>query len=1130
MDQELPRHEKIKFRRDEITDLSSLPSACKVPPLGRAAIGRWTRVLARIAVGAGALVLLLAVSLYLLGVTGIGSERIRSAAERALERMAGVDVAVAMGPARITLDGSSFLALRVDDIHLRTGDGRPMVDAGMMRFGVRLIPLLWGEVRLSSAKISDARIVAAALPSTGGDWAAALRDGQGLIDPGKVPDAVFASVHDALDAVQSDSMRRIDLDNVELVLSDGGLVHAVRVEDATIRQSGAGRMEFSSDVGLDGRELGIVASAVRDVAARRITDLDVTIELDGPPASAGHQDGSVLGAGSIRLSGVEGGDGTDSRLNATASFADSVLDFGTHGQLPGDVELNATLAAGSGKIAVDRLLLKTGRSTFDFEGSIGPKPATGALGEEPAYRYDLVSDGSTLAPLDSPEPALNFIARIAGTYQLSARRLVADTIALKSGAEGGVTGNASVEFAHGKAPGILVALGVRDMPVSHVKQLWPWFSAGNARRWVLENLFGGRVVDASLQFNVVPDRLGNGVPLSGDEVFGRFQLEGSRFDTAGRIPPIRDAIGAVEFHGNDVDISLASGTVYMASGRTVAASNGTLKMTKANVPPVIGALDIDVAGEAPAIAELASYEPINAMRHVGIVPDELSGTVTGNIKADIPLQAGVDSDTLDWLVTLDYHNLALAKPFDGQKVTDADGSITVDPKKAVISADARLNGVPATLELVEPLKDGGPPRSRDISLVLDDKTRETLMPGLSTLLSGPVKVTLARTGENGRQDVSADLGGARLSIPWAGWSKGAGIPAKVNFTMQNSGSTATLSDFDLDGRTFSIQGTVTLSGGSLSSARFSKVQLNRGDDVSVSIRRSGGGYAVTVKGNSLDARSLIKQFTSDVDTATKDAGSDSISVSADVASLTGFNDERLSNLNLEYSTSGSAVNGLKVSATAGSGGTVTVSNTTSGGRRALNMRSADAGAVLRFLDIYEHMQGGGIALNLSGSAGSALSGSVDARDFQIVDEPKLASIVSNPPAGDSRSLDQALKGKIDASRVRFERGYAEIEKGEGYVKLAKGVLRGPVIGTTFQGTLYDRNNNMDMTGTFMPAYGVNRIFGEIPLFGELLGNGRDRGLIGVTYRLKGNANKPDLQVNPLSIIAPGIFRSIFEYR
>ena len=549
---------------------------------------------------------------------------------------------------------------------------------------------------------------------------------------------------------------------------------------------------------------------------------------------------------------------------------------------------------------------------------IGPKPAQGGVGEEPSYRYDMVSDGSTRSPADSPEPALKFIARVAGTYKTKSRRLVADTIAVKSGPGGEALGTASVEFVDGKAPGVSIALNVHDMPVSHVKQLWPWFSAHSARLWVLQNLFGGRVVDASLQYQVAPGRAGNGVPLSGDEVFGRFQIDGSRFDTAGRIPPIRDAVGVVEFHGNDVDISLSSGTVYMPSGRTVAASNGTLTVKQANRPPVVGRLDIDVAGEAQAIAELASYEPINAMRHVGILPGDLSGTVTGNVKADIPLESDVDTDKLGWLVALDYRGLALAKPFDGQIVTEADGSITVDPEKAVISAKARLNGIPAEIDLVEPLEADGPPASRKVALVIDDKAREAFMPGLSVLLDGTVKVALDKN-DDGSQDVTADLTDARLNIPWAGWSKGPGVPAKVGFTMKTAGDKTTLSDFDLDGKTFAIDGDVVLSGGSLSSARFDKVRLNRGDDVAVSVKRSAKGYAVDVRGKALDARPLIKQFGADADTATKTTGSDAVSISADVKSLTGFHDEKLSNLKLDYSAAGSRVNGLRVSARSSSG-------------------------------------------------------------------------------------------------------------------------------------------------------------------------------------------------------------------
>src|SRR5258705_5416482 len=95
---------------------------------------------------------------------------------------------------------------------------------------------------------------------------------------------------------------------------------------------------------------------------------------------------------------------------------------------------------------VDRLQVKTGRSTFDFAGSIGPKPPTGAAGEEPSYRYDLTSDGSTLAPAESPEPALNFFARIAGVYQVKSRKLVAEHIGVRSGSGSDVLGTAAGSF------------------------------------------------------------------------------------------------------------------------------------------------------------------------------------------------------------------------------------------------------------------------------------------------------------------------------------------------------------------------------------------------------------------------------------------------------------------------------------------------------------------------------------------------------------------------------------------------------------------------------------------------------------------------------------------------------------
>lgn len=1141
LDHEPSRHEKIRFRREEITNLDALPSAADLHPdlIRRRTAPRTLKLAFKLLASLVGLLLLLLALGYGVASWGLGRESFRAEAAKAIQAAAGPGVSASIGPARIVLDATQLLAVEVADTRLSSeATGDVVVDAGAIRLGLNLPALLSGKLLLGSAKLTDARIMPASMPSGDKrDWLAPVRDARGLIDPGKVAAATFDALHVAFDKVRAGTARRLALDDVEVILPQGGEVQRIKVLSALMTEISPGQLSFTAALDVDQRDISLEGIAARDAVSGRIELVDIAATMTdsraattGTTAADAPAAGSRLGATEFAIKGEEGAGAGPSRLSLTFTAADSQLDLGSRGVMPGEIGLAASISTDSPSVEVGSLRLATGRSSYDFNGAFGPKPATDG-NEAPVYRYELISNESTLAPIDSNEPALRFATRVAGTYDAAASLLKADQIGVRSSA-GEAIGSATVEFLAGKAPGIALALGLRDMPVTQVKQLWPWFTARSARNWVRDHLFGGQVKEGQIQFNVVAGRLGNGVPLSADEISGRFSIAGSRFDTAGLIPPIRDAVGSVEFRGNDVDVALASGTVYMPSGRTVSASNGTMRIVQANKPPVIGDLDIDVTGAADAITELVSYEPINAMRHINMTADDFSGQVSGHVKADIPLQKGIDSSKLDWLVTLNYQDLAIARPLDGQMMTEADGTIAVSPKKAVISAKGKLNGVPAEVDMVEPLRPDGPPRDRKVALVLDDKARNALAPGLSEMVSGPMRVKLD-SDKPGVRAIEADLTDAKLNVPWAGWSKGAGIPAKATFVMKTEGSTTTLSDFELDGKSFSVDGAVTLSSGSLSSAQFSSVKLNRDDNVSVYVKRNGKGYAVSVKGASLDARSLIKQFTSDTETANKTTGSGAgggVTIDADVKSLGGFHGERFSNVKLDYSGAGSKVNGLSVSAVATSGAPISIENSTEDGRRSMKVTSTDAGAVLRFLNIYENMRGGGLSISLSGSGDGPMQGPLDVRDFQVVNEPRLASIVSTRPAGDSRSLNDAVKRDIDTSRVEFERGFARVEKGKGYLKIAEGVLRGPLIGTTFQGTLYDREGNMEMTGTFMPAYGLNRLFGELPLIGLILGNGNDRGLIGVTFKLTGDANSPKLHVNPLSVIAPGIFRSIFEYR
>jgi hypothetical protein len=68
-----------------------------------------------------------------------------------------------------------------------------------------------------------------------------------------------------------------------------------------------------------------------------------------------------------------------------------------------------------------------------------------------------------------------------------------------------------------------------------------------------------------------------------------------------------------------------------------------------------------------------------------------------------------------------------------------------------------------------------------------------------------------------------------------------------------------------------------------------------------------------------------------------------------------------------------------------------------------------------------------------------------------------------------------------------------------------------------------------MSGTFVPLYGINNVFGQIPVLGLLLGGGSNEGLFGITYEVVGTLSQPVLRVNPVSAMAPGVLRKIFEF-
>jgi hypothetical protein len=189
-----------------------------------------------------------------------------------------------------------------------------------------------------------------------------------------------------------------------------------------------------------------------------------------------------------------------------------------------------------------------------------------------------------------------------------------------------------------------------------------------------------------------------------------------------------------------------------------------------------------------------------------------------------------------------------------------------------------------------------------------------------------------------------------------------------------------------------------------------------------------------------------------------------------------------------------------------------------GGRDVVYLETNDAGAFLRFTDTYSKVVGGQLSLAMDPPTTEprASEGLINVRDFSIKGEASLDRVAAGGPNG-------------SPTGVSFSRLRAEFSRQNGQWTIREGVVKGPMIGGTIEGTINYPANQVRMSGTFVPMYGLNNMFGQLPVLGLFLGAGSNEGLIGVTYELVGTPGAPELHVNPLSAILPGVLRKISEF-
>ncbi|MBM2576886.1 hypothetical protein JQC91_11300 [Jannaschia sp. Os4] len=1019
---------------------------------------------------------------------------------------------LSLGGAAVAWDGAEHaLRLVVRDAALAALDGEDALRLPRLRVAVDGPSLLRRTLRPREVVLEGLRLRATR--------DAAGRIGLGLGPGGPPPFSTLAEAEAALDALLArpvlSALEEVRVEGLSLLWSDAVTGVEERAEGGALALRRDDGLTLDGAIPVAGGRVTLAASRGGGVteATAGIEGLPVTEVarwLPGIPAL-----GVLSGTASAEIgASLEAGRPGPLTLGVALAdggvTADPALAFDRLG-------LRASWRPGSRRVAVEALDLRAPGASGRATGQVLLGDRLGDPMVAQADLSDLVLDPSGLLGEALPGGGARF-DRGGATARLDPRALRIEL------GEAWVEGPSGAARAAGRV--IVVPEGLRGrvrgtvprMAVADLLALWPEAVAPQARRWLSENVLEGMAVDAEGRVRLVP-----GAPPAAAAGFG---IEEARVRFMRHLPPAEAAFGYATLADGRFGIRVDAASVPAAGGGALDIAGTRLLIPDVSQRPGAMEIDLTVRGAVPDLLRVLDNRPFLLLERMDREPDLAAGRAEVTARVRTPLGRGIAPADVAYEVAGVLRGVTSTAIVPGRTLAADRLDLSVTPDRVRIAGRASLDGVAADAAYEQPLpppatEPGGPDaparplamppgRVTGTARVGAEELRRlgVSIPGLEVSGQGAARFELMlRRGAAPRLSVRGDLAGLAASLPVVGWRKGRESAGRLSLEA-DLGRAVTIDAVALEAPGLSATGRVALgAGGALREAAFDQVSTGWfTGPVTLTGRGAGAAPAVTIGGGRAD---LIPAL----DALGGDGGSGGDGGPIDL---------RLDRLTL---SEGVALEGMRAGITTRGGvrgrfsgrlnGTAAVEGVLApdADGTAVQVETGDLGAVLRAAGLVEGARGGSARLVMR-PEGAGYRGQVTGTDLTVRDAPALASLLQ------ALSVVGLLE-QLSAGGLVFSDVDAQFGLRDRLLTLTRASAVGPAMSITAQGRYDARRKVMDMEGVVSPIYFVNGLFGA--LFSR-----RDEGLFGFTYTMRGASADPQVSVNPLSILTPGVFREIFR--
>lgn len=756
-----------------------------------------------------------------------------------------------------------------------------------------------------------------------------------------------------------------------------------------------------------------------------------------------------------------------------------------------------------------------------------------------------IPEGQIVLPEQFDAPIALKNITISSEYDLPGKIL---NISNVSGELGGIsfTGHGEGQYSD-QTLSLPIRMNVKSAALAQIPPLFPKSEHdGEAYEWLAHSMKGGTFSDVALNMLLTAEKTRNQEVQRDEWVFDvpkltlDFAFEGTDVTYSPTLMPAENAkgTGTLDLAAQTLEIRGERAKIGDVEGRNISVKVTDLMKAGAGYAYI----KAKVKGPLATALRYIATDPINmGEQEIGLDPKRVKGTIEADVDVSLPTVKDVPKEQVEVKIDGTLTDLDIPEVVEGLTLSGGPLNLKTEPGGFKIKGKAQLAGRDTALDWHQYFESKGHPYSMQViaSVGADKALRNHFGVDLDEYISGtmPVDVVYTQKGDGAADiDVKGDLNPIRIYIDPFKYEKPVGTPGTISLKGSLKDDVLKeLSDIDLKVKDLSVSGArlgfasingkkADLASGTLPDAVIGKTKMSVTFDVN-----KNNVMKINAKGPVFDLEPFLREEPPPEE-ETVEAKAESvkqqekiISLSADTMLAQNGQSVKSPKIYMETDSDGD-ITRLEMDGGVGKGNLAVRFKPDGTGKRTFRLESNDAGAVLYTFGVYENAHGGSLLIYgepKGGDLNGDLYGAMRMEDFRVVKAPALASLLSLMSlTGVSQLLSN--QGLVFS---KLESGYEWRFRPEGNLLIIKdGTTSGSSIGLTFEGVMDRGKKTTDISGTIIPMTEVNSILSAIPLVGDILGG--KTGLIAATYTMKGPSSKPEVMVNPLSVLAPGFLRRI----